>query len=115
MQERRQFLRLDTRLPLHYGLLPSGPKQPAVSSNLSAGGLRLVAQAHVQPETRLWIELQLPGRTAPVAFIGEVVWSEQRDLKGVSPVEIGVRFVEIAPDDLQAVLQYVIDSAGSPG
>ncbi len=107
MEERRKFVRLDTQLPLRYSLLPSGQSQPAVSTEVGGGGVRLVAPGHVQPETRLWVELQLPGRQQPVTFVGEVVWSEQHDIKGISPVEIGVRFVEISPEDRQAIMQHV--------
>ncbi len=107
MEDRRKFVRLDAQLPLHYGLLPSGVAQEATSTELGGGGLRLITQEHVQPESRIWIELQLPGRQRPVAFVGEVVWSQQHDIKGISPVEIGVRFVEIAPEDRQAIMRHV--------
>ena len=113
MEDRRKFVRLDTQLPLHYGLLPSGVTQAATSKELGGGGLRLVTQEHVQPESRIWIELQLPERPLPVAFVAEVVWSERYDLKAVGPVELGVRFLDISHDDLQVIMRHV-SSPSSP-
>ncbi len=107
MEDRRKFGRLDATLPLRYGLLPSGEALQGTSKELGGGGLRLVTQQHVQPESRIWIELQLPGRPMPVTFIAEVVWSEQFDLKALRPVELGVRFVDISPADRDAIMQHV--------
>ena len=112
MEERRQFVRLDTRLDVNYSILPSGQSQPTVSKNVSGGGICLFLKQSVPVGTRLQVAMKLPGRDAPAHFTGEVVWCETYEMIGRTErqrsVEAGVRFVEIAPADQTAIMQHVI-------
>ena len=112
MEERRQFVRLDTRLETHCTVLPSGKPQRGVTKNIGGGGICLFADRPLEAGTRLQVAMKLPGREAPVNFTAEVVWSEQCEIIGKTQrqqsVEIGVRFVEIAPQDRDTVMQHVI-------
>jgi c-di-GMP-binding flagellar brake protein YcgR len=112
MQERREFVRLDTRLEATYTALPSGTPQPLVSKNVSGGGICFVADQQLPPGLRLQISLPLPGRALPVNFLAEVVWCEAYEMIGRTQrrrsIEVGVCIVEIAPQDREAILQHVI-------
>ena len=112
MQEQRQFVRLDTRLELTYTVLPSGTATQAVTKNASGGGICLLTDQTLTPGTRLQLAMHVPGAAQSVNFIGEVVWSEPYEVIGKTEhrrsVEMGVRFVEIAPRDREAVMQHVI-------
>ncbi len=118
MQEQREFVRLDTRLEAIYTVLPSGTPQKVVSKNISGGGICFFADRTMPPGLRLQIAMQLPGREKPVNFTAEVVWSETYEMIGRTQrqrsVEVGVRIVEIAPEDQQAVMQHVILSMQPP-
>ncbi len=112
MEERRHFVRLDTRLETKYTVLPSGAAQQGATKDIGGGGICLFAEQELPAGTRLQIAMKLPGREQPVNFTAEVVWSEAYEMIGQSQrqrsVEIGVRFVEVAPQDQEAVMQHVI-------
>lgn len=112
MEERRRFVRLDTRLEVSYSVLPSGGPRQTVSKDISGGGICLFADRVLPLGTRMQVEMRLPGREQPVHFTAEVMWSEQYEVIGRTQrdraVEVGVRFVEIAPQDREAILQHVI-------
>ena len=112
MEERRQFVRLDTRLEIQYSLLPSEAPQPAITKDISGRGICLFAENELTPGTRLQVAMKLPGREKPVNFTAEVVWCEAYEMIGKSErqrsVEVGVPFIEVSPEDQEAVMQYVI-------
>ncbi len=118
MEERRQFVRLDTRLEITYSVLPAGAPQPATTKDISAGGVCLFADRELPQGTRLQVTMKLPDREAPVYFTAEVMWSEAYEMIGKTErtraVEIGVRFVEIAPQDQEAVMRHVILTLKQP-
>ena len=118
MEERRKFVRLDTRLEISYAVLPAEQAKHAVTKDISAGGICLFAEKPLPPGTRLQVAMTLPGRKEPVHFTAEVVWAESYEVIGKEQrqraVEIGVRFVEIAPKDQEAILQHVILSLKPP-
>ena len=119
MEERRKFVRLDTRSDVRYTVLPDGAGQRSVSKNISGGGICVFADRTMPPGTRLQVASQLPGREQPVNFTAEVVWSEQYEVIGKGDerqrsIEVGLQFVEIAPQDCEAVMQHVILSFKSP-
>ena len=112
MEERRQFVRLDTRLEVSYSVLPSGSPRQTVSKDISGGGICLFADRVLPVGTHVQVAMRLPGREPPLHFTGEVRWSEQYEVIGRAQreraVEMGVRFVEISPQDCEAILQHVI-------
>lgn len=112
MEERRKFVRLDTRLDLKYTVLPAGTASASVTKDISAGGICLFTDQVLETGQQLQVSLTLPGREQPVNFTGEVVWCEAYEVIGQSTrqraVEAGLRFLEIAPLDQEAVMQHVI-------
>ena len=112
MEERRQFVRLDTRLDIKYTVLTAGSTLQAITKDISAGGICMFAEQELPAGTQLQVAMKLPGREQSVNFTAEVVWSEAYEMIGKSQrqrsVEIGVRFVEVAPQDKEAVMQHVI-------
>ena len=112
MEEGRQFVRLDTRLEISYSLLPSGKAKRGIAKNISGGGVCLFLEQVVPKGTRLQVAMKLPEREQPVNFTAEVIWCETYEIVGRTErqraIEAGVRFIEIAPADQEAVMQYVI-------
>ncbi|MBI4598255.1 MAG: PilZ domain-containing protein [Candidatus Omnitrophica bacterium] len=118
MQERRKFVRLDTRLEISVTEVPGAPARKAVSKNLSGGGLCLVTEKEAPPGTQLQVAMKLPEQEQPVTFTAQVVWCEPYEIIGKGHrhrgVEMGARFVDISPKDYQAILQHVILSLKTP-
>ena len=112
MEERRQFVRLDTRLEVTYTILPSEQAKTSLTKNISGGGICLFTEKELPSGTRLQVAMKLPDREQPVNFIAEVRWSEPYEVIGKTQrqraVENGVRFVEIAPQDQDALMRHVI-------
>ena len=112
MQERRQFVRLDTRLDASYTVLATGVASRTQTKNVGGGGICLITDEVFAPGTRLQFVLKLPDVEQSVRFVGEVVWSEPYEIIGKTErrraVEAGVRFVEISPADREAVMRHVI-------
>ena len=112
MEERRQFVRLDTRLEMSYNVLPAAKAQPTVSKNIGGGGICIFSDQVLEPGTRLNVSMKLPDQPRVIAFIGEVIWSEPYEVIGQTQrqraVEVGLQFVEIADQDRDAILQHVI-------
>ena len=118
MEERRQFVRLDTRLEIKHTVLPSGMPLETTTKNIGTDGVCLFADRELPPGTRLQVSMKLPDREEPVHFTAEVMWSETYETIGKTQreraVEVGVRFVEIAPQDRDAVMRHVILSLKQP-
>ncbi|MBI4356096.1 MAG: PilZ domain-containing protein [Candidatus Omnitrophica bacterium] len=119
MLERREYVRLDTRLPVEYRVVGpaaapprSTAKRPAVTKDISGGGVRLILTEPLTPAALLEVSVHLPERPVPLVFTGEVVWVESYAVIGGSGreqrYEAGIKFVQIAPADRQAILQHVI-------
>ena len=112
MEERRQFVRLDTRLEASCTTLPGGKVQRIVTKDISGGGVCVFTDQVLSPGTQLQVAMTLPGREEPINFIAQVVWSEPYEVIGKSErrraVETGVRFIEISPKDQAAIMQHVI-------
>ena len=118
MEERRRFVRLALRLPMHYTILPSGTSRHAVTKNISTDGLCFLRERMLAPGTTLQAAIRFPDRDQPVHALAEVVWNEPYTLVGKqehhSAVEIGARFTEIAPQDRDRVTHHISLTMRSP-
>lgn len=116
MQEQRQFVRLDTRLGVTYQV--AGSPVSSVTKDISAGGICVFLNDVLQPGTSLRIEIQLPERPQPIAFIGEVAWCDSYEIVGRGQrersIEAGIKFSQIDPQDRQTILQHVILGLQAP-
>ena len=112
MEERREFVRLDTRLDIQYALLPHEAPKTSMTKDISGGGICLFADKELAAGTLLQVSMKIPGKEQPVNFTAEVVWSETYETIGKSErqraVEMGVRFIEISPQDQEAIMKHVI-------
>ncbi|MFA4993332.1 MAG: PilZ domain-containing protein [Candidatus Omnitrophota bacterium] len=100
MEDRRIFERFEKCLGLSFLNLYSGTEGQAQTRDLSAKGIRLVADQKLEPQTPLEMWLKVPDKGEPLYLRGEVVWSrleeadkyhcgvnlEKADLMGISRV-----------------------------
>ncbi len=113
--ERRAFLRLSSKLNATYKMADakqdlSGSVVPSLTKDVSGGGIRLTTAVQFGLKTRLQVEVKFPDRAKPVAFTGEVVWSQPLEqseaIDRTRRFETGVKFVTISKKDQQYILQH---------
>ena len=72
-------------------------------ADVSLGGLRLLADEPPTPGDRLELELLLPGG-AEITCTVEVVWTDDLPEGSGARHEVGVKFVQIRPEDRARLL-----------
>ena len=112
MEERRKFVRLDTRLPVTYQVMQGPASRVSLSSDIGGGGVCLFLSEPLKPGTFVRVEVTLSDPPRAVTFTGEVIWCEQYEMIGKTQrersVEAGVKFIQIEPSDQQAIMRHVI-------
>ena len=93
-----------------FSILNTGKVYRALTKDIGGKGVCLVMEEELELGTPLAVEMTLPDRQTPVAFVGDVVWStlliEASSRLRHPPVETGVRFVSINPKDRTLIMQY---------
>jgi c-di-GMP-binding flagellar brake protein YcgR len=111
MEEQRGFVRLHAPVEAVYTVLPDGRPQRTLTRDFGVGGACLLVDKPLVPGAPLQVALTLPGREQPVNTIAEVVWSVEVELTGRTgqrrTAEVGIRTVEIAPQDQEALAQFI--------
>jgi hypothetical protein len=102
VEERRQYRRV--RAPIL--VRPTGPlaawnARPPVG-DISGGGLRAYADAAQPVGTRLSLDLLFP-QGEPAHVLAEVVWVQKLPEGSPAAFDIGLRFLDIRPDDLKRI------------
>lgn len=110
MAERRQFPRLDTRLTISYSMAGSSVVGRATVKNLSAGGVRFLAQHRLEIGQELDLAIRFPDAD-PIVARGKIIWREWRPstdpaVQGVLS-DIGVKFIQLDSKDRQRLIEYV--------
>ncbi len=123
--ERRQFRRVPLEAKVSFKEI-TFTKEPETGETLyhdvSGGGVLVHSQSPVPLGTLLKLEIRLPGwgkhqdhfvpaadlDLRPLVAVGEVVRLEALDAGGF---ELGVKFLNIYPDDLQSLLKFIAASA----
>jgi c-di-GMP-binding flagellar brake protein YcgR len=113
--ERRLFIRYRCSLPIEYVVLPEKTPLRSTTRNISGSGLNLFTATRLAPGTRVSLRLLIPGRTAPLCCIGQVMWGgallDDEGSKKLSDFEAGVQFVEITAPDQAALIRYATSHA----
>ena len=109
--ERREFVRLKTRLTAFFKNSETGKAWRVLTRDISATGLRYSSQDFMEPGTTLEVKLKLPDRETTITCKAVVVWSEMASGLAAANepfmVETGVRFIEMVPATQTLLAQYV--------
>jgi c-di-GMP-binding flagellar brake protein YcgR len=105
--DRRRYRR--ARAPIY--VRPVGARAYAVKrqvNDISLGGLRAYSDEGVKPGTRLEMELFFSdGDSATV--LAEVVWVEALPEGAPARFDVGLRYVQARPEDLERIAQVLGD------
>jgi hypothetical protein len=99
--DRRKFHRARAAILVR----PAGPLArvaPRLVQDISQGGLRAYADEAQKVGTRLEVELIFQDETSATC-LAEVVWAEPQPNGAPARFEMGLRFVEIEPEDLEKI------------
>ncbi len=112
--ERRKFPRIECRTGVQYRHIhqPSAVFATSLTKDVSAGGvLCLVDQFHPR-ESRLLMQITVPGVPAPIRTIAQVVWIRKQPYG--DRYDAGLQFVEMVPEDRAQIKAYVDRSRTNP-
>lgn len=80
----------------------------AYTDNIGTGGLSIRTENPLPPGHQFRLKLQIPGRQEPIQLKCEVVWSRKKEeSSSEKPSGMGVKFFEIAANDLQFLKEYI--------
>jgi len=83
----------------------------AYSSNISSGGLFVRTRNPLPDGERFRLKLQLPELQDPIKIQCEVAWSRAAGGEaGGGPAGMGLKFLEMSPDERQALKEYLDDT-----
>jgi uncharacterized protein (TIGR02266 family) len=104
-KRRRRWL----RVPLRVQVARSGGARIDYAINLSPGGLCVQTQEPSPPGSRLQILFELDPDEPPIRAEAEVAWCvhEAERAEGMRFFEMGMRFVDLAPEAADAVERFV--------
>ncbi|MFY9269249.1 MAG: PilZ domain-containing protein [Candidatus Manganitrophaceae bacterium] len=79
----------------------------ATAENISRGGLFLSSSKPLKIGDRFPIEFVLPDNKTTVRCTCEVAWKKKYDVKGVVSEGVGVRFVDLPPDQKKIINVWI--------
>ena len=107
MEERRRFPRLRCSSPVQYRsvLNPQEGFGGSMCRDLSISGVQMRAPAFLPLESRLVLLLSLPASLKPIRVVARVVWVREAPVASLH--ECGLQFLEISPEDREAIAAYI--------
>ena len=111
MEERRNFVRLPSRLTATYKIIGATERDvAALTRNIGGGGVAFFTESAFKSGTLLQVEVRFPNRQWPVRFTAEVIWSGELLLDSTNreprAFETGVRFESISDEDREFLMRY---------
>ncbi|PIQ82460.1 MAG: hypothetical protein COV76_03530 [Candidatus Omnitrophica bacterium CG11_big_fil_rev_8_21_14_0_20_64_10] len=105
--ERRVYPRLFRSAEVKYRnfLKPTKEFSGTLAKDISAGGLRISGTQILPKDSRLVVEFSLPEGLRPIRTIARVAWQRQKAYS--EGCELGIRFLEIMPEDRDRIADFV--------
>ncbi len=108
-QERRQYTRLEEKIPLVYQSFEILEGKSSFTKNISGGGLCFETEVAVYDGDVLWIQIHKAidaglTRRAPIYAIANVCWVKQID---TGKYESGLEFIDIKDRDRNEIIRHV--------
>jgi c-di-GMP-binding flagellar brake protein YcgR len=109
--ERRKFQRFKIDLPVDYARLEMKRLKAGIAGNASEGGLMVYLHERVKIGTKLYVALlfSMGFELTGVKALSEVVWKDAGLEEGWGRYRYGLRFLEVADEDLAKLKQLQAD------
>ena len=106
-EDKRRYLRVETRLPVEYKDLKKGNITPrgSISRNICEGGMCFQSNQFMSLACRLVVEITLPNIPKPIKAISKIAWVKR--IPSTEMYELGNQFLEIAKEDKAHISDFV--------
>jgi len=105
--EKRQNLRINTRIPLQYRKIKGEgiDEGGSLTKDLGEGGVRFAVEEFIPFASRFVITINLPTSTRPIKAIAKIAWIKK--LPTGDQYEVGNQFIDMAKEDKQEIANYI--------
>jgi len=105
--EKREFVRCDSEMEVEYSFIENpNQKYKGKTLDISTGGSRLEVKNIIKQDTKLNLEFKLKGQAEFITAVVRVIWASKKN-DGI--FEIGVRFSDIPPQNLDKIKEFIKD------
>lgn len=112
MDNRRQFLRVDAAVAVHYRLRESPERHLTTTVNVGGGGVCLLVPAPLPRGAYVEVELTLPGEPRVIPFTAQVAWCESAPPQGQHRCRAGLEILFIDRQDHDLLSRYCLKKLG---
>ncbi len=111
--ERRRFQRFRVDLPVDYARFETKRLKAGIAGNASEGGLMVYLHERMKIGTKLYVALlfSMGFELTGVKALSEVVWKDAGWREGWGRYRYGLKFLEVADEDLGKLKQLQADLA----
>lgn len=105
--DKRRYLRVESRLPIEYKNLKKGVIAPrgSLTRNISEGGICFQSNEFMSLACRLVVEITLPNVPKPVKAISKIAWVKR--IPSSDLYELGNQFLEMAKEDKSHISDFI--------
>lgn len=107
MENRRKFPRLDATFEVKYYPVTNYTRYGyTISNNISRGGLCMPALSLIaKNDETIKMDINNSDGKGPISAIGRVRWNRTRSREALLDEDVGVEFINIAPVDIDRLMQ----------
>ncbi|MBI3087302.1 MAG: PilZ domain-containing protein [Candidatus Omnitrophica bacterium] len=112
MDERRQFLRVDAAVAVHYRLRESPERHLTTTVDVGGGGVCLLVPEPLPRGAYVEVELTLPGEPRAIPFTAQVAWCDPAPPPGKTRCRAGLEILFIARQEHDRLSRYCLKKLG---
>ena len=105
MEERRKYVRIPENSKISYKCVSKEHIDEQLTKDVSQGGIRFVVHDFIPKDSYLKMRLTLSRTSASFEAMVRVVWTRRIPYK--DGYEVGVQFVDISPQAVQLIVNYI--------
>jgi len=108
MKEKRNFIRFDIPLKVHY-TVQGDPKivKTGITKDVSAGGVQLLTEEKIDIGNKIDLTVFIPEALNPVHLAGIAVWVKEIRSEEKSRYCTGIEFTKIEEDNKNTFLKFL--------
>lgn len=107
MENRRKFPRLDATFEIKYYPVTNYARYGyTISNNISRGGISMPALSLIAKNGEtIKMDINNNEDAGPISAVGRVRWNKTRAREALLDEDVGVEFIDIAPADIDRLMQ----------